>query len=214
MQKAAAEIVKTRLNHDGERDGEYTGPVTEREYKLFRYMADLDSVSKLYAEPTIQGEQWVLWSITFNERKSMLQKIADELAVLIAKYPSKVAIAGAWHIEFGKPFSRQVGTQYLIESVEQFINDPQFNQPNIANPDFEPGVDDREIIPDPTWIAPDPWPQVSVGFADEITGVTGTPTYPIPATALLKFMPDVNGNPATELADVNLGQGWPPRRFT
>jgi len=59
---------------------------------------------------------------------------------------------------------------------------------------------------------------------------TGTPMYPINATQLLKFMPDVplldtsgnpeldtSGNPilipATELADVNLIQGQRPRRF-
>ena len=42
---------------------------------------------------------------------------------------------------------------------------------------------------------------------------TGTPTYPINETQLLKFMPDVEGVPATVLTDVNLLQGSQPRRF-
>ena len=58
----------------------------------------------------------------------------------------------------------------------------------------------------------------------ERTGnVTGTPTYPINETQLLKFMPDIierdqDGNvtsttPSLVLTDVNLLQGQNPRRF-
>jgi len=54
----------------------------------------------------------------------------------------------------------------------------------------------------------------------ERTGnTTGTPIYPINATQLVKFMPDVYDEqsdsmiPATELTDVNLVQGQSQRRF-
>ncbi len=226
MGKAESVVVKDRLNHDEERDGEYTGPITDREYRLFNYMRNAGRIQRLFKEATVGGDPWLLWNLTFNEKGSVLQKIKTELDALLVKYPGKVAVAGAWLISFNAPFSRQVGTQYKIESVEQFGNDPQFDQPDVTNPDFQPDdelpdYDPRETIPDPNWTAPDPWPQLSGGFADEITGTTGTPAYPIPVNALKKFMPDVwNGDdpptysPATELSDVLIGQGWAPRRFT
>ena len=133
---AAANAVVARLRHNFD-DGPYTGPITNREAKLFRYMSNRANVQTLYSESTIQGKKWVLWTLGFNERGSVLQKVKAELDALVAKYPNKVAIVGAWHIEFGKPFSRQVGTQYKIESVEQFGNDPQFTGMNGPSRRFE-----------------------------------------------------------------------------
>ena len=59
-----------------------------------------------------------------------------------------------------------------------------------------------------------------VDEADHSQGTTGTPLYPINATQLVKFMPDVwNGDDpptysaATVLTDVNLIQGQSQRRF-
>lgn len=42
---------------------------------------------------------------------------------------------------------------------------------------------------------------------------TGTPIWPINFTQLIKFMPDVDGQPATELTDVSLVSGQLPRNF-
>jgi hypothetical protein len=60
--------------------------------------------------------------------------------------------------------------------------------------------------------------QVGTQWDEEDGEPTGDPLYPINATQLLKFMPDVWDGPvlvpATELADVNLIQGQKPRRFT
>lgn len=218
MRETAAVVVRTALRWDEESQGPYTGPVTDREIKFFRFMADQPNTEKLWKKATLGGNEWIMWSIGFNVPGGTAALLKNEIDALIAKYSTQVAVAGAWVIEFDKPFSRQIGTQYLVESVEQFGNDPQFNQPDVPNPDLQPDpdlpdYDPNETIPDPTWVAPDPWPQISFGFADEITGTTGAPTYPINKTQLLKFMPDVGGFPATELSDLNLGMGWPFRDF-
>lgn len=47
---------------------------------------------------------------------------------------------------------------------------------------------------------------------DHSQGLTGTPWYPTPAQTI-NFMPDVNGQPATELTDVHLLYGQAPRIF-
>lgn len=49
---------------------------------------------------------------------------------------------------------------------------------------------------------------------DEEGKITGTPTYPVNEAQLLKFMPDVDGLPATVLTDVNLEQDMSPRLWT
>ena len=153
MRKTAAEVVKARLNWD---EGEYTSPVTDREYRLFKLMADQENVERLFKVASISGNDWILWSIGFDEPANVLQKVQDEIDALLLKYPTQVSIAGAWFWD-----GRQVGTQW---------NEDQ-------------------------------------------TDITGAPTYTIPTTQLLKFMPDVEGLPATVLADVNLSLGQSPRRF-
>ena len=47
---------------------------------------------------------------------------------------------------------------------------------------------------------------------DHSQGLTGTPWYPTPAQ-VINFMPDVDGQPATELTDVHLLYGQAPRVF-
>lgn len=164
----AQALIVTRLNWDEEIDGVYSGPVTDRQAKLFRLMADRATVQNIFRVDA-DTQDWIPWNIYFNFKKDVLLKIKAEIDDLVANEPNRVRIGGAWHFD-----GRQVGTQ--------FTRDADGN----------------------------------------ITGVTGTPTYPL-HTRLLEFMPDIvtwdeDGNEIsrvrpTSLTDVNLLQGQKERRF-
>lgn len=50
------------------------------------------------------------------------------------------------------------------------------------------------------------------GQEEIIWHTTGQSIFPL-HTSILEYMPDIDGSPATELTDVNLGQGQTPRIF-
>ena len=108
MRKTASEVVKTRLNWDD--STEYTGPITDREYKLFKLMADQEVVEGRFKVAIIGGNQWVLWTIGFEKPLNVLQKVQDEIDALLLKYPTQVYVGGAWFWD-----GRQVGTQFDAE---------------------------------------------------------------------------------------------------
>lgn len=56
--EAHDEIV-TRLRWDEESQGEYSGPVTNREHKVFRYMGDQANVQRLFKKSLIGGKEWI-----------------------------------------------------------------------------------------------------------------------------------------------------------
>jgi len=194
----AQDKVKERLTWDTESQGEYSGPVTDRSAKLFRYMQQ--HKEKLFRAPTLGGRVYTVWSITFSVHTDAAQKIKDELDFLIATYPTQVFVTGAWRWEEGDMACRQIGTQLVISTriVEKTWSElnPDY-QPDPLEPDF----DDRYVL------------RVTGDVEEEyVSGSLGTPTYPL-HPQLLKFMPDVNELPATELADTNLLMGQPPRNF-
>ena len=216
----AQALIHERLTWDEESQGEYSGPVTDRQAKLFGYMADRDTTQRLFRTDSL-ARVWTLWSVYFDLPGNILQKVKAELDQLALDYPNHIKLIGAWHWD-----GRQVGTQYVYGPVTREIDDPAFNQPDIPNPDYqpypdEPDFDPRETIPDPTWVAPDPWPQIEETTI-EIIGTTGEPTYPIHAR-LLEFMPDTvtydaNGDETSRTrptipSDINLGLGQTPRLF-
>ena len=163
--------VQTAINTclDWDDSTEYSGPVGDREKKIFQAMSDRAVVQSLFNKATINSNLWNLWSVYFDEPKDILIRVKNALDYLEATYPLQFVIAAAWHWD-----GRQVGTQYTYDE-------------------------------------------------GEITGITGTPTYPI-HTKLIDFMPDivtydVDGNEltrtaATILSDVNLLAGQSPREFT
>lgn len=106
----AQALIKTRLSWDEETQGEYTGPVTNRQFKLFKLMHDLGSTQKLFRVDTVGGRDWTLWSVYFNFKTSVLQKIKDELDDLALNFPNHIKIIGAWHWD-----SRQAGTQWELD---------------------------------------------------------------------------------------------------
>lgn len=161
LREEAQDAIIERLDFDPEL--EYTGPVTDREARLFQYMSDRANVQRLFKTTRIGGRPWTLWSLSFTEN---LAQVQTELELLVENRPNHVTIAGAWFWD-----GRQVGTQF---------------------------VHDEEGL---------------------VTGVSGTPTYPLPVNALLQFMPDLRDSegvvtgPAVDLTDVNLLLGQSPRRF-
>ena len=88
--------VITRLNWDEETQGTYSGPVGDREHRIFKAMADRAEVQRLFEKASINSNLWNLWSVTFDETKSDLNEIADELDYLALTYPNQFIIGGAW----------------------------------------------------------------------------------------------------------------------
>ncbi len=218
VREEAHNAIVTRLRWDEESQGQYSGPVTDREYRVFRYMVDQANVERLFKKSRIVGKNWSLWNLIFTKK---LQQVKIELDQLLADRPNHITIGGAWQWD-----GRQFGTEFVYGDVTRQINDPVFNQTMVPNPAYDPDPDTAPEEPleilDPDWVAPDPWPQIDVTIS-EIVGTSGTPIYPIPVNALLKFMPDIitydaDGNElsrvaATVLTDVNLLQGQQERRF-
>lgn len=114
----AQALIKTRLNWDEESQGPYTGPVTNRQFKLFRLMADLDVVGRLFRLDNDGSNDWNLWSLFFDFETNVLQKIQDELDALVAEFPNHVKIVGAWNYDTGA----QVGYP-LHARILEFIHD-------------------------------------------------------------------------------------------
>ena len=201
LKTTAQNAISTRLTWDEESQGPYTGPISDEDARVFRYMSDRVVKQGLFKTATFSGGNWKLWSLDFDEN---LPKIKTELERLMAENPTQMRIVGAWWWEDGA----QVGTEnvYATRIVTKTWS--------IVNPDYQPDpelplFDDRQRL------------SVTGDVEEEyVTGHTGTPAYPIPAAQALKFMPDVwNGDDpatysaATELADVNLGMGQSPRTF-
>ena len=193
----AQALIKQRLRWNPRVDGPYTGPVDPRAATLFRRMADLEGTQRLFRTDRVAGRDYSLWSLYFNSKKVAPAKVKKELDWLIATYPNRVAILGAWHED-----GRQVGTQHVYDT--QTVN----KEVSFRNPDFQPDpelplFDDRRILRE--------FRDVEV---TSVVGKTGTPLYPLHAR-LLNFMPDVDdiGTRPTGPSDVNLLAGQMPRSF-
>ena len=97
--------VKARLTHDFD-SGDYTGPVTDTEAKIFRRMADRATVQRMFKTPTLGGKQWNIYSLYFEASK----KARDAFDFLAANRANHFVIVGAWHWD-----GRQVGTQWELD---------------------------------------------------------------------------------------------------
>ena len=190
-------IVRNYLSHDEAVDGEYTGPVVDRAGRFFRYMADQEVVSHLFRVPNVSGNDYHLYSISFSNDDYTLGQIRDEIDWVVTTYPTQVFILGAW-----KWTGEQYGTEHVYTTATESVTYSRLN------PDYQP--DDQEPNYDPVRV-------IRVTEDQEvtrITGMTGTPIYPIHARTI-DFMPDVDdvGTRPTELSDVNLLAGQAPRSF-
>ena len=94
-----------RLQWDTPTQGPYSGPITERECYLFGTMADRKSAQPPFLQPTIEGNPWVLWSLSLPHS---IEYVTAELDQLTADQVGKVVVEGAWHRD---------GTQYVTSST-------------------------------------------------------------------------------------------------
>jgi len=191
----AQAAILTRLRWDEETQGPYTGPVTDRQHKLFSYMHDRENTQRLFKQATFGGRVWTVWSVYFDLPGNILQLVKAELDQMLVDYPTQFVVMGAWHWE-----GNQVGTEHVYST--RIVTKTW----SILNPDYQPdpdlpAFDDRYTI------------RVTGDVEEEyVSGHTGTPIYPM-HPQILKFMPDVDGLPATVVTDVNLGQGQVHRNF-
>lgn len=199
LRPTAHNAITTRLNWDVATQGQYTGPITDRDAKVFSFMSDRGVKQRMFKVATISGNNYRMWSIDFDEKASTLQKLRNELDRIMVDHPGQIYVIGAWFWDDG----RQAGTELTYDTRTVTKTWSELNpdyQPDPELPDF----DDRFVL------------RITGDVEEEyISGYTGTPVYPIPTVQLLKFMPDVGEPPvpATELSDVNLGQGQAPRVF-
>lgn len=144
--------IVTRLTWDIEIQGVYSGPVTDRQAKVFGYIADRRVQLNLYKIDTFNTRDWNLWTVDFDLPGDLLQKIKAELDQLASDYPNQFKIIGAWHWDPGMPFGRQVGTQYVWEDVTRdvLVDDPDFVQPDPENPIEVPQITIQVTSPEIT----------------------------------------------------------------
>lgn len=104
---AAQDVVIESLRWDEESQGEYTGPLSNRQRRLFQYMQDDTTRRRLFKPTTLAGTTYNLWSIDFADDAETLRLVRDELDALMAQYPNQIGILGAWRKD-----GRQVGASY------------------------------------------------------------------------------------------------------
>jgi hypothetical protein len=194
LRDTAQSAIKTRLNWDTESQGEYAGPVTDRQAKLFGAMQDHNNTQRLFRVDN-DTQDWTLWNVYLQGNLAAAKAEIDQILI---DYPAQVRVIGAWWFHDGA----QVGTEnvWSTRTVEKTWS--------VLNPDYQP--DDQEPNFDPRFVLR------ITGDVDEdyVSGFTGTAEYPIHAR-ILELMPDLDdiGTRPTEPSDVNLGLGQSPRWF-
>lgn len=116
LRNDAHTAVKQRLNWNTETQGNYTGPVGDREIKIFRFMVHRAIVLAQFKKATISGNRWHLWNIVLKEPKDLLLKLQIELDYLETTYSTQFIIGGAWFFD-----GRQIGTQFVHDEDNNII---------------------------------------------------------------------------------------------
>lgn len=92
-------------------DSEYAGPHLTA-VKIFRRMADLATVEKMFKTPTIGGKVWHMFSVYFADLDGdQAAKLQQALTYLENNYPAQFEVVGAWWWD-----GRQIGTQWVDEN--------------------------------------------------------------------------------------------------
>ena len=110
---AAKNAVNTRLNWDDEQ-GEYSGNVSDTEYKIFRRFQQHNVRQRMFRPATIGGKTWHVYLLDFNLSGSKAGRLQDALDFLEANRAGKFLVVGAWHWD-----GRQVGTQWEVVDGER-----------------------------------------------------------------------------------------------
>ena len=112
----AQALMQTRLDWDEESQGVYSGPITDRQAKLFGHIADRARQLGVFKVDTLNTRDWNLWTVDLNGTGDLLQLVKDELDQMALDYPTQFKIIGAWRWDPGMPFGRQVGTQFVFDA--------------------------------------------------------------------------------------------------
>lgn len=91
----AQALIKTRLTWDEETQGEYTGPITDRQFNVFRLMGDRSVVQSLFRK----DGSWTPWTLGFD---SDGPDARGEITQLIADFPGAIRIVGGWNFDSGE----------------------------------------------------------------------------------------------------------------
>lgn len=84
----------------------YSGPMTEKTFKILDHMADGDQVQKMFKTPSIGGKVYNSFSLYLEGNA----KVAEAVTDLTTEWPSHFIVVGAWHMD-----GRQVGTQWELD---------------------------------------------------------------------------------------------------
>ncbi len=143
----AKNAVNARLRHT---DGEYTGPVSDQEYNIFRRMVHHSANIDRWTSATFGGKTWTLFNLTFADPDKQLKKALDYLA---DNRGNSFRIGGCWWWD-----GRQVGTQWdeetgnvvgtpiypIPEQLIQFMpDDVDYTDPE--NPVFTPATELKQV---------------------------------------------------------------------
>ena len=91
----AQALIRARLSWDEETQGEYSGPITDRQHKLFKLMHDLETTQKLFRVDA-GARDWTIWNLYFDLPNNILLKVQNEIDALIVAFPNHIKIIGAW----------------------------------------------------------------------------------------------------------------------
>lgn len=105
ISSTATTAIRERLQWDPAQ-GDYNGPVTDTEHKIFDRMADFVTVERMFKRPTVVGKVWHLFSLNFRGSA----KAKDALDFIAANRPGHFVIVGAWWWD-----GRQVGTEWELD---------------------------------------------------------------------------------------------------
>ena len=117
----AQALIVERLKWDEEVQGTYSGPVTERQHKLFGYMQDQANRQGLFRIDEIATWRWGMWSIDFDLPGNIMQKVKAEVDQLIVDYPNHIKILGAWRWSDGANIAAYPPHIRLIEFMPDIV---------------------------------------------------------------------------------------------
>jgi hypothetical protein len=168
---------------------------------------DIDVVPFIFKGRTQGPRTWRVYSLLYEFDTQ--QELEQALERFKSENPGQTDTLGAW--EWVDSIAcRQVGTELVIDT--RIVTKTW----SVLNPDYDP----NEFLEDGVTPNPDYDPNYVIrvtGDVEEeyVSGITGTPLYPIPGRAM-DYMPDVGDPPvaATELTSVNLLMGQPPLDFS
>jgi len=110
LSSAAKTAVNARLNWNEENNGVYSGPVGDKEARIFRAMADMTIVQNMFRVGGFGGTTWTLYSV-YPESSMIAKRAVDWLA---ANRTNVFKVVGAWHWD-----GRQIGTDWEVVEGER-----------------------------------------------------------------------------------------------